>query len=101
MVGTITGGVWSTITVTVIELVSPSPFFAEQVSAVPGVLAVRVCVVQPTEEAMPVSGSVVYQLTVTEPVYQPFAPAVPVMVGVITGGVLSLLQGPIGGLPSA
>ena len=101
MVGTIKGGVLSTLTVTVIELASPSPFFAEQVRVVPGVSVVSVWVAQPVEVAMPDSGSVVDQETVTGPVYQPFAPAVPVMVGVITGGVLSLLQGPIGGLPKA
>ena len=37
------------------------------------------------------SGSVVVQATVTFPMYQPLVPRVPVMVGVMTGAVLSIL----------
>ena len=53
--------------------------------------ALNVCDAQLFEMAILVSRSVVDQLTVTFPVYQPFAPVRPVMVGVMTGAVLSIL----------
>ena len=91
MVGVMSGAVWSILMVTGTDVERPAPLVAEQVSVVPGVLAVNVWVAQPVEVAMPDSGSEVVQLTVTGPVYQPFAPVGPVMVGVMSGAVLSIL----------
>ena len=85
-----TGGVLSIFTVTGTELLSPAPFVADQDNVVPSVSVVRLFELQPVEDAIPDSGSVTLQLTVTLLVYQPLAPAVPVIVGAITGGVVSL-----------
>jgi len=63
---------------------------AEQVTVVPAVSAVSVVGLQPVEEAIPDSGSTTVQVTVTALLYQPLLPAVPVMVWVMTGGVLSI-----------
>jgi hypothetical protein len=47
------GGVWSILTVTDAELVSPAPFVAEHVKVVPAVSVVRVAAPHPVEEAIP------------------------------------------------
>ena len=100
-VGVITGGVWSILIVTGTELDSPAPFVAEHVSVeFPSV--VRIVRPQPLEVAIPVSGSEVFQVTVTAPVYQPLVPVGPETVGTITGGVSSEPQSAVdGGLPMA
>ena len=52
-------------------------------------------VTEPPAQAGEVIGvrlSVVVQVTVTSPVYQPFCPSVPVICDVITGGVVSRCQ---------
>ncbi len=64
------------------EFESPAPLVAKQVSVIP---AMSVVEPQPLDDAMPDSGSVTLQLTVTVPVYQPFAPIGPLTVGTITG----------------
>jgi hypothetical protein len=69
------------------ELERPAPFVAEQVTCVPTVSVVKVVDPQPEDEAMPDSGSETVQLTVTSLLYQPL----PLALGVITGGVLSLI----------
>src|SRR5262249_34199777 len=69
---------------------SPTPFVAAQVSACPAVFCVRAAAAQPALTlAMPDSGSLVVQFTVTADVYHPFVPSVPLTTGVTTGGVLS------------
>ena len=85
-----TGGVWSILIVTETEAESPAPFVAEQVKVAPAVSAVRVVGVHPVEDAMPDSGSVTFQLTVTLLRYHPLFPTVPVIWGLITGGVVSI-----------
>ena len=84
-----TGGVASRFTVVDAELDIPPPFVAVQVRVVPGVSALMVVVAQPDVVAMPDSGSVVVQLTVTSLVYQPLAPRCPLIDGVTTGDVVS------------
>src|ERR1043166_1051300 len=84
-----TGGVASSFTVTEAELESPVPFVAEQVSVTPAVSPGKAVVPHPEEDAMPDSGSVTLQLTVTGLRYQPPLPEVPLMVGVMSGGVAS------------
>jgi len=85
-----TGAVLSILIVTEAEFERPALFEAEQVSVVPVVLAVRFDVLQPVAERMPDSGSLVVQLTDTLLLYQPFVPAVPLTLGVMTGAVLSI-----------
>src|SRR5438477_319330 len=87
-----TGGVLSMLTVTGTELDSPSPFLAEQGSVVPSVSEVRFAGLQPVIETMRDSGSVTFQLTATLLVYQPFVPELPVIMGRITGDVVSILR---------
>ena len=65
MVGVMTGAVLLILMVTGAEAVRPAPLVAEQVNVVPGVFAVRFTVPQPADVAMPDSGSVTLQLTVT------------------------------------
>src|SRR5215472_6173319 len=86
----IDGGVASRLIVTVLKLESPAPFVAEQVTEKPAVSVVIDVGAHPVEDAIPDSGSVAFQLTVTLLTYQPFEPIVPAIVGVITGGVLSI-----------
>lgn len=87
----ITGGVASRLIVTVLELNRPAPFVAEHVTARPTVSVVTDVEPQPVEDAIPDSGSTALQVTVTLLTYQPFRPSVPEIVGVITGGVLSMM----------
>ena len=86
----IVGGVVSRLTVTVLELGRPAPFTAEHVSVRPAVSVVMDVEPQPVEDATPDSGSVAVQVTVTLLTYQPLRPNVPLIAGVITGGVLSM-----------
>src|SRR5262249_16762085 len=67
----------------------PSVFVALQVIVLPLVSALMVVVSQPDEVAMPDTGSATVHVTVTVPVYQPFAPAVPDTCGTIEGGDVS------------
>ncbi len=62
---------------------------ASQVKVVPAVSVSRVTGSQPVVPVTVDSGSVTVQLTVTSLTYQPLLPGVPLMLGVITGGVLS------------
>lgn len=87
----ITGGVASLLIVTFLELIRPAPFVAEQVSVRPEVSVVMGVEPHPVEDAIPDSGSVALQVTVTLLTYQPLSPSVPVTVGEITGGVLSMM----------
>jgi len=66
---------------------------------VPDVSVVRVVVPQPDLRILEDSGSVTVHAMVTSLVYQPSLPSVPVTVGVITGGVLSLAS-PIDDTPA-
>ena len=86
------GPVLSSLIVTEAELGNPAPFVAEQVTVWPVVSELSVVLSQPEDDAMPDSGSLTFQLTVTLLVYQPLAPAVPVTEGVMTGGVASAAE---------
>jgi hypothetical protein len=77
--------------VTDCELKRPAPLVAEHVRLVPGVSLDRLIGEHEFEEATPDSGSVALQVTVTLLWYQPFVPMVPLMVGVISGGVVSVI----------
>jgi hypothetical protein len=85
----IVGTVASRLIVTDCELVPPA-LVAEQVNVVALVSDVIVVVPQPVCDETVESGSVTVQLTVTSLVYQPLFPSVPVTLGVITGGVVSV-----------
>jgi hypothetical protein len=85
----INGGVLSSLTVTEVDVDRPTPFVAEHVNVIPAVSAVSVVDVQPDEEAIPDSGSVTFQLTLTLLLYQPLLPNVPAICGLIIGGVVS------------
>ena len=85
----IAGAVLSILIVSGTERVRPAPFVAEHVSVMPAISFARVVDEHPLEEAMPDSGSVTDQATVTLLRYQPFVPKVPLTVGVIAGGVRS------------
>src|SRR5258706_8276680 len=89
----------SILIVTETELGKLQPFVAEQVRVVPAVSDVRFVVPQPVEEAMPDCGSVTLHATVTAPLYQPLTPSVPVTIGVITGGVVSIESGGVMATP--
>src|SRR5690349_2465925 len=84
-----TGGAMSILTTTESELVRPAPLVAVHVSVVPVVGVLKVVLVQPVLEAIPDSGSVAVQVTVTGRVL--FHPA-PFGSGLtltkITGGVV-------------
>src|SRR5262249_25227018 len=82
----IDAGVVSRLIVTVFRLESSAPFVAEQVAEKPAVSVVMDVEPHPVDDAMPDSGSVAFQVTVTLLTYQPFEPSVPAIVGVITGG---------------
>src|SRR5262252_4331712 len=85
--GVTTGGVVSIFNVAETVVVSPAPFVAVQVSVWPAVFCVSVTDAQPALVlAMPDSGSLVVQVTVTADVYQLFDPSVPLTTGVTTGG---------------
>jgi hypothetical protein len=92
----ITGGVVSSLTVTETVVDNPAILVAVQVKVVPAVSVVTLLVVQPVEDVMlePGVGSLTLQLTVTgEVVFHPAALGAGLMVGVTTGGVLSMLTG--------
>ena len=84
------------------EADNPAPFVAEHCSVTPAVSAVRLVVAQPEDDAIPDSGSLTIQLTVTLLVYQPLLPKVPVISGAMIGGVVSELPAatPQSGSPS-
>ena len=75
------GGVWSILIVTEAEFDMPAPLVAEQVTLVGGVSAVNDILSQPDVEAIPVSGSLTFQLTVTGPMYQLALPTLPAIWG--------------------
>jgi hypothetical protein len=79
----------SILIVTETELDRPTLFVAEQESVTPAVSVVRFDAVQPVEDMIPDSASATVQLTLTSLIYQPFNPAVPLTLGVISGAVLS------------
>src|SRR5215470_1619602 len=85
----ITAGVLSILTVTDADVDRPTPFVAEHVNVTPVVSAVSIVAVQPDEDAIPDSGSITFQLTLTLLLYQPLLPNVPAICGVIIGGVVS------------
>src|SRR5437867_2480939 len=72
----------------------PPVLCAVQEEAVPIVSVVTSCVPQPESIVARDSRSVTVHATVTSDVYQPFEPAVPVMVLVMTGGVVSAVPVP-------
>src|SRR5687767_6369373 len=80
------GGVVSRLIV-IVTVVSPPSLAAEHVRRVPTVSVVSVLASQPVDHRMADSGSSTRQLTVTLLTYQPLAPSVPKISGVITGGV--------------
>ena len=81
--------VWSTLMLTLCEAVPPA-LVATQVKVTPGVSVVTLCVLQPTVMEIADSSSTTLQDTLTLLVYHPLLPRVPVMFGVMTGGVLSI-----------
>ena len=86
----ITGGVTSIFTLTETAFESPATLVAEQVMVIPGVDVESSTVLQPEDDAMPDSGSVTLQETETGLIYQPLFPNVPLTVGMMTGGVVSM-----------
>src|SRR6478672_12632833 len=72
------------------EAARPTAFVAEQVSVTPAVSLVRLVGAHPVEDAIPESGSDTLQFAVTALRYQPLLPTVPVICGLITGGVGSM-----------
>src|SRR5262245_32890951 len=85
------GAVLSTLMVTLRDA-GPPVLLAEHVKLVPAVSLVTVCVAQPLVDVIVDSLSTTLHDTVTLLVYQPFEPSTPVTVGVMTGGVLSILM---------
>src|SRR5262245_7792485 len=77
--------------VTGTEVDRPAELLAEQVRVTPAVSAVRLVGVHPVEDAIPDSGSDTLQFTVTALRYQPLLPSLPVICGLITGGVTSTI----------
>src|SRR5205807_6343388 len=85
------GGVMSILIVAKTVRGKPAAFVAEHVRTVPDVSAVRLVVVHPAEDEIPDSGSVTLQLTDTAELFQPLMFGVGVIVGPITGAVVSNL----------
>jgi hypothetical protein len=85
---TLVGAEASRLIVTEFELVPPA-LVAEHVNVVPEVSVLIVVLSHPVFDVIVDSLSTTVQLTVTLLVYQPLLPSVPVIVGVITGGVES------------
>jgi hypothetical protein len=83
------GGVVSILSETLFVAVSAAPLVAEHVTVVPAVSAASVIASQPDDEVIGLSASATAHVTETALVYQPFAPEVPAIVGVIVGGVVS------------
>src|SRR5689334_19090814 len=73
------------------EVDKPTPLVAEQLSVTPAVSSVRLVGAHPADDAIPDSGSETLQFTVTALRYQPLLPGVPVICGVISGGVISAI----------
>jgi hypothetical protein len=69
----------------------PPALVAWHVRVVPVVSALMVVELQPLVDETVDSGSLTVQLTVTSLMYQPFVPNVPLVLGVMTGGVESQL----------
>jgi len=86
------GAVLSILIVIETESKTPALFVAEQVKVVLAVSEVRFDAVHPFKERISDSASIADQLTVTSLVYQPLDPIVPLTLGVITGGVLSVMD---------
>src|SRR6266571_4983525 len=84
-----TGGVRSTLIVTVADAVRPAPFFAEQVMSTPDVSLDKVTGSQPVALAIPDSGSATCHVMVTSLTYHASPPGVPATIGTITGEVVS------------
>ena len=87
----ITGAVLSSLMVIGTEVDRPTALLAEQVRVTPAVSAGRLVGAHPVEDVIPDSGSDTLQFTVTALRYQPLLPNVPVICGVITGGVTSTI----------
>jgi hypothetical protein len=85
----IVGDTVSRLTVTDAVL-EPPPLVAAQVNVTPSVSLVTALAPQPCFDVMTDSASVTCQATDTLERYQPLSPSLPVIVGVITGGVVSL-----------
>ena len=85
------GAVLSSLIVTLWEAVPPA-LVAVQVKVLPAVSAVMFVEPHSMSVVTVDSGSVTVQLAVTSLVYQPLLPRVPVMVGVMTGGVVSAVM---------
>jgi hypothetical protein len=96
----VSGALRSIFTVTERCVVRPAPSVAEHVSVVPAVSAVSFVTPQPLEESTSDTESDTNQLTDTSPVYQPFAPGVPVIDGVASGGLESYLNVAVSGVVS-
>src|SRR3954469_13966698 len=75
--------------VAVLRAVRPAPLVAEHVKLAASVSLVTFAAAQPLVLVTPLSGSLSLQVRATFEVYQPSRPSVPVMVGLISGGVAS------------
>jgi hypothetical protein len=82
----------SIFTVTEAELVKPAPSVAVQVIVVPAVSVPKVTVPHPEDDAIPDSGSETLQVTVKGPLFQPLPFGFGVVVGRMTGGVVSTVK---------
>src|SRR6516165_8256587 len=90
----ITGGVLSILMVMGTDVERPTPLVAVQVRLTPAVSAGRFVGAHPVEDAIPDSRSDTLQFTVTALRYHPLLPSVPVIWGVMTGGVTSTIVTP-------
>jgi hypothetical protein len=90
-VGTITGGVLSSLIVTEVVVVRPAPFVAAHVITVPAVSVEMVVAPHPVLLAMPDPGSETAHVTVVLALFQPAALGAGVTVGTTTGGDVSSL----------
>jgi hypothetical protein len=82
------GGIVSRFTVMELEAVPPA-LVAVQVNVTPVVSELTAAEPQPDDDWIGDSPSTTFQATATLLTYQPLLPAVPVMIGVMMGGVLS------------
>src|SRR5262245_15601192 len=87
----IAGGVVAVLVVMGTGVARPTPFVGGEVTVTPAVSSVRLVGVHFVEDAIPDSTSDTFQFTVTALRYQPLLPSVPVIWGVIIGGVISAM----------
>jgi len=83
------GAVLSILISTLAEAVSPARLRAEQVKVVPTVSTAMIVVSHPVVDAIPLSGSLTFQVTAMSVLFQPFVFGAGVSVKLMFGGVVS------------